>query len=233
MNNFNVGIMAIATMVMVAYMSLKVTSNQSGFGEYISYRTIVRDASGIFPKTSIKVAGINAGRIKKIELQQNTALITFEVLKKVRISSDSKLRIKTVGFLGDKYLEIFIGKDAERLSENALITSEEGGGVEGLVRDASDVLTDVKIIVNSLKDSLAPTGQPSPLKIILADVKTLVDNTKKATIILKEMLGDNQEKINGMISNLHDFSSSLAMQVDAKDSDSAMSDLKSILGRAD
>lgn len=233
MNNFNVGLMAIATMVMVVYMSLKVTSNQSGFGEYVSYRTIVRDASGIFPKTPIKVAGINAGRIKKIELQQNNALITFEVLKRVKISSDSKLRIKTVGFLGDKYLEIFIGKSPERLDPQSLIVSEEGGGVEGLVQNAGDVLADVKIIVNSLKDSLAPEGRPSPLKNILTDMEVLVDNTKKATKTLKDMLGDNEERFNTMIKNLESFSKNLALHVDANEPDSAMKDVKGILSKAD
>lgn len=107
-------------------MSFRVTSNQSGFGDYIAYRTIVRDASGIFPKTPIKVAGINAGRIKKIELLENNALITFEVLDDVKITKNSRLRIKTVGFLGDKYLEIVIGESDERLGHMGFIPAEEG-----------------------------------------------------------------------------------------------------------
>ncbi len=77
MNEFKVGLLALATIASVIVMSIKVTSNQSGFGEYITYRTIIRDASGIFPKTPIKVAGINAGRIKQIELADNNAVITF------------------------------------------------------------------------------------------------------------------------------------------------------------
>ena len=36
MNEFKVGLLAIATMVAVVVMSLKVTSNQSGFGQYIT-----------------------------------------------------------------------------------------------------------------------------------------------------------------------------------------------------
>ena len=66
MNELKVGLLALATMAAVAVMSIKVTSNQSGFGDYVTYKTIVSDASGIFPKTPIKVAGINAGRIKKL-----------------------------------------------------------------------------------------------------------------------------------------------------------------------
>ena len=117
MNEFKVGLLAIATIIAVVVMSLKVTSNQSGFGQYVTYRTIVKDASGIFPKTPIKVAGINAGRIASIELQGNTALITFEILKQIQVTKNSKLRIKSVGFLGDKYIEIFVGDSRELLSK--------------------------------------------------------------------------------------------------------------------
>ena len=46
MDAFKVGLMAIATLMAVVYMSIKITSNQSGFGDYVSYRTIVKDASG-------------------------------------------------------------------------------------------------------------------------------------------------------------------------------------------
>ena len=77
MNEFKVGLLAIFTIASLVAMSLKITSNQSGFGQYVTYRTIVKDASGIFPKTPIKVAGISAGRIASIELQGNNALITF------------------------------------------------------------------------------------------------------------------------------------------------------------
>jgi phospholipid/cholesterol/gamma-HCH transport system substrate-binding protein len=232
MNEIKVGLMALATMATVVYMSLKVTSNQSGFGDYITYRTIVRDASGIFPKTPIKVAGISAGRIKKIELADNNALITFEVLENVKIAKDSKLRIKTVGFLGDKYLEIVVGKNAERLEGMALMPAEAGGGMENLVKDASQVLKDVKVIVSTIKDSLAPADQEPPLKKMINDMQTLVDNTKEATKSLKNILSGNEEKLHELIANLQKFSEDLSAQVDSTNEESAMADLKKILSNA-
>ncbi len=61
MNEFKVGILAIATIIAVVFMSLKITSNQSGFGQYVTFRTIVKDASGIFPKTPIKAKMVASG----------------------------------------------------------------------------------------------------------------------------------------------------------------------------
>jgi phospholipid/cholesterol/gamma-HCH transport system substrate-binding protein len=56
-----VGLLTIAAMASIVVMSLKITSNKSGFGDYVTYKTILSDASGFFEKSSIKVAGINAG----------------------------------------------------------------------------------------------------------------------------------------------------------------------------
>ena len=79
MNELKVGLLTLLTIASLTVVTLKITSNQSGFGEYIEYRTIVDDASGIFERSSIKVAGIPAGRIMKIDLAGTKALIRFEV----------------------------------------------------------------------------------------------------------------------------------------------------------
>jgi phospholipid/cholesterol/gamma-HCH transport system substrate-binding protein len=229
MNEFKVGLLAVATMVAVVIMSLKVTSNQSGFGQYETFRTIVKDASGIFPKTPIKVAGINAGRIISIELQGNTALITFEILKQIEVTKNSKLRIKSVGFLGDKYIEIYIGDSHTMLRKFDFIDSEEAAGLENLIKDTSEVLGDVKQIVRTMKDSIAPTGEVSPLKKILGDVSELVANTKEVTADLKRMTNGSEAKINAMLDNLEAFTGDLAYQTDKNNSDSAMSDIKEVL----
>lgn len=230
MNELKVGLFALATLVAVVYMSLKVTSTQSGFGDYIDYRTIVEDASGIFPKTSIKVAGITAGRIKNIELQGNQALITFQVLTKVKVTEGSKLRIKSVGFLGDKYLEILINYQNDvRLKEMELIESESKGGLENLAKDASELLKDVREVVLSVKNSLSPKGEKPPLEEIMKDIRETVNNTKKITASLKNVITGNEKKLNSMISNLESFSKNLNDQLDKTKADSTLSELHQIL----
>src|SRR5690606_13038295 len=225
--------MALATLAAVVAMSFKITSNQSGFGDYVPYRTIVGDASGIFPKTPIKVAGINAGRIKDIELTGNQALISFEVLEEIKIPKDSRLKIKTVGFLGDKYLEISVGKSDERLESQGFLIAEEAGGIENLVKDASEVLSDVKVIVKSVKDSLAPEGGRSPMKTIMENADEMVSNAKEATASMKRILGDNEQKLNKMIDDLGKFSNELASQTNKEDPASALAKVQKILANVD
>ncbi|MCO4792121.1 MAG: MCE family protein [Bacteriovoracaceae bacterium] len=232
MTEFKVGLMALATMAAIVFMSFKITSNQSGFGDYVEYKTIVKDASGIFPKTPIKVAGINAGRIKKIELIGNNALITFEVLEKVKISTDSKLRIKTVGFLGDKFLEIQIGKSDKRLESGGSIVALEGAGLETIMKDASEVVKDVKEMISSLKNTLAPVDSTPPIKKILNNVEKLTADAKDFIGKMKTVVVDNDKRINDMIVNFEKVSKNLAKHTDDQNKESAISDLKNILSNA-
>src|SRR5690606_24027502 len=124
----------------------------SGFGEHIQYKTILEDASGIFEKTPIKVAGINAGRIKKIELHGNKALITFEILEEIKITPDAKMKIKSVGLLGDKFIDMDLGtQQGDRLPKDSIIQTEGGEGFDNLAKDASAVLKEVKEIAGTIK----------------------------------------------------------------------------------
>ena len=232
MNEFKVGLMALFAMGAVVIMSLKITSNQSGFGDYIGYKTIVRDASGIFPKTPIRVAGINAGRIKNIELIGNNALITFEVLDKVKITTNSTLRIKSVGFLGDKFLEIHVGDSERRLEVGGSIVAEEGAGLEQLMKNASEIMKDVKDMVSSMKETLAPSDDVPPIKKILDNVNQITIDARDVMGSLRKAIADNDEKLNRTIENFEKFSSQLAHETDGEVDDSAISELKEILESA-
>ncbi len=228
MNELKVGLLAIAAMVAVAYMSFKVTSNQSGFGEYVPYRTIMEDASGIFPKTPIKIAGIKAGRITSIELQGNKALIGFEVLKSVKISKGAKIKVRSVGFLGDKYIDIIVAPDEPMLAANSFIVSEIGDGMEELVKNAGDVLKDVKIIVRSLKTSLAPEGEDSPITNILNSTKDMVEDLRTASSDLKEIMSTNKGDLRQIVANIKEITEQIGYQVDAANKDSLVADMKQI-----
>ena len=232
MNEFRVGLLALASLAAIVLMSLKVTSNQSGFGEYITYRTILKDASGIFPKTPIKIAGISAGKIKNIHLEGTNAMVSFEVLKRIPVPKGSRLRINTVGFLGDKYLEIILEKGEDYIPEGGFLISEDGAGFQKIINDASDVVKDVKKISESLRKTIAPDDGESPFKKIVSDVKEAVANVKETTVSLKRVVTGNEAKIDNMLSNLEEFSGRLNNELDKGQKGTTVSDVKEILENA-
>lgn len=222
MNPLKVGLLALGAIIAVTAVSLKITANQSGFGDYVTYTTVLKDASGIVEKSSIKVAGINAGRIKSIELQGSEALVTFEMLDKIKLTKNSVLKIKSVGFLGDKFLDVNLGdQNAERLEEGALVPSRGGEGFEELAKDASEVMKEVKEIAQTVKESLRDENGENQMKKIVANVNEL-------TASLKRLTTGNEEKINKIVEDISAISQQLAFETDRYQHDSLMSDLSKI-----
>jgi len=222
LNPLKVGLLTLVAMASVVVMSLKITQNQSGFGKHVQYKTIIPDASGIFEKTPIKVAGINAGKIKKIELVGNKALIVFEILDEIKITPSAKLKIKSVGLLGDKYIDMDLGdQQGARLAEDSMITTQAGEGIDSLTSDASDVLKDVKEITSTIKESLRDDQGKNY-------IKEIVENIKEVTTSLRRITTSNEDKINKIIDDVEALSSQLAYETDRYQKDSFMSDLTKI-----
>lgn len=222
MNEFKVGLLTLFTIASVVYMSITVTSNQSGFGDYTRYQTLINDASGIFPKTPVRVAGINAGRINRIELQGNQALITFELLSHVMVPEDSTLRIRTVGFLGDKYIEVVTGSSSQRLPEMSFMRADEGGGMEDLLGDAGSIMKDVEVLVSTFREVFAPEGKPSPLQTGMDELQTLLSQFNTIT-------AENKDRLFIILENMERLSQSLADEADRALQDSSAAKLHAIL----
>ncbi len=202
-------------MASVVVMSIKITQNQSGFGKHVQYKTILEDASGILEKTPIRVAGINAGRIKKIELSGNKALITFEILEDIKITPAAKLKIKSVGLLGDKFLDMDLGKEpGNRLDEGSMIPAEGGEGFD-------DVLKEVKEIASTIKESLRDDQGKNMIKEIIANIKDV-------SVSLKNITDNNEEKINKIFSDVEAIAEQIAFETDRYQKDSLMADLNKI-----
>jgi phospholipid/cholesterol/gamma-HCH transport system substrate-binding protein len=209
-------------MASVVVMSLKITQNQSGFGKHVQYQTVLTDASGIFEKTPIKVAGINAGKIKKIQLTGNKALITFEILDDIKITPSAKLKIKSVGLLGDKFIDMDLGdQSGDRLPKDSILITEDGEGIDGIAKDASAVLKDVKEITSSIKEALKDDQGRNVIKEIVA-------NMNEVTSSLKRITTSNEDKITKIVDDIEALSSQLAHETDRYQKDSFMADLAKI-----
>lgn len=222
MNPLKVGLLTLAAMASVVIMSLKITQNQSGFGKHVRYQTILNDASGIFEKTPIKVAGINSGRIVSIELEGSQALLTFEILEKIKVTPSAKLKIKSVGLLGDKFIDMDLGdQKGDRLDAGSTITTQGGEGLDNLAKDAGAVLREVKDIAATIKESLRDDEGKNI-------IKEIVGNINDMTASLKRITTGNEDKINRIVEDIEAVSAQLARETDRYQKDSLMNDMAKI-----
>jgi len=229
LNELKVGFLSFFAIASLVAVALNITANKATFGEFVEYRTILNDATGIYENSSIKVAGIVAGRIRSIKLSGSQALIKFEVLKDIRITKFSRLRIKSVGFLGDKYIDIYLGNpDAPTLKAGSMVPADTGAGFEQLGKDASEILKDVKVIAKVIKDSLYTDDQQNAIKQIVGQINEFSKNANDISKTLKRMLEGNEGKIDKVVANLEQVTEQLAYETDRYADGSFMNDLEDI-----
>lgn len=222
MSELKVGLLALFALSAVVFMSLKITSNQAGFGEYIPYQSMLTDATGIVEKTPIKVAGINAGRIKSIKLQGNKALVDFEMRDNIQMTPNSKLHIKSSGFLGDKYLDIDLGEPhPSRLEAGALVPAHIAGGLDSIGEDAGELIKEVKEVAQLIKESLKDEDGTNKLAKI-------TDNIKDLTASLKRMIENNEGKVDEIMESVKQMTAQLQYETDRLQKNSLMYDLAKI-----
>lgn len=183
-NEIKVGLLLLAALGVLAWMS--VTSGTFGFGKDEAMRelfAVFTDVEGIKEDSPVKMAGVDVGKVTRVELQPNgTAILRFKVRQSVALPADVSAQVTTSGLIGERFVALVPGRD-----------SGQGGGVLGM---------DVKEL------SVAANTDP---KSITADFAKVASDMESVTSMLKQVLGnpENAEKLQGIIDTLSSFSEGL------------------------
>ena len=202
-----VGIFVLIGIILLVYMSLRVGGIQ--FGRAEGYEVYIRfdSAAGLDNDASVRVAGVEIGRVKGIALQNNKAKVVLRINPDVKIGKDFTAVLKTKGLLGERYVELIPG------SPNA--PSLEAGGeitrvttytdLDKLISILSDAATDIKKVSESLSNALGGReGQ--------ATLKNIVTNIDEITERLNNVVKRNDEKFARIVNNFELFSKILKEQ---------------------
>lgn len=137
-------------------MTTRLTQNEYSFRGVRTYHAFVNDAAGLLSKTKVKMSGLDVGQLDSIELVDRKARLTFKIAADIKLHKDATISIRSIGFLGDKFVELYPGSPtAPEVAEGATITeSVTGGGIEGLTAKTTEVMDNLKEITDMLKDAL-------------------------------------------------------------------------------
>lgn len=223
-----VGAFALVILAILTFMTFKVGGfewvKKKGYILYTEFENV----GGLDEKTRVKVAGVDAGIIEKIELKGGKARLTVRANRDVVLYSDASVGIKSTGLLGDKYLEIKTGSKKPALKDGDTIKNVvEVVDIDDMVRHLSDVSGNISNLASALNESLGtPEGKKAlkesvlNLKDITAGLKdtisandkkmrTALDNINNLITSINDLVEKNKEPFTATVGNIKDFSASL------------------------
>lgn len=84
------------------------------------------NVGGLKAGSQVFLSGVPVGRVQKIDLDpQFTATVHMELNHDVHLPSDTMASIRTSGLIGDKFVALSPGADAQNLSPGSTITDTE------------------------------------------------------------------------------------------------------------
>lgn len=200
-----VGIFVLLGLIVLTFFTFRVS--KWGLIAEKGYRLTVDfdSAAGLEPKSDVKMAGVPIGKVEEIQLVGNRARLVLRIHKEIRIPIDSVGSIQTQGLLGEKYVEILPGKDAQRNlpAGGQVANTLTPVNLDEMVRKLSAIGDDVKKFTESLSSTFGTEEGKKALGDILRDVKA-------TTEVLRTVVTGNEQRFDRIVANIDRLSADLS-----------------------
>jgi len=104
-----VGLFVLAGILCLGYLSIKLGRLELVGTQGYELHAVFSNSGGVKEGSSIVIAGVEVGRVKRISLENYQAKVTLSLPQGIRIQEDAIASIKTKGLVGEKYIEITPG----------------------------------------------------------------------------------------------------------------------------
>lgn len=200
-----VGIFVLLGLIVLTFFTFRVSKwgliAEKGYRLTVDFDT----AAGLEPKSDVKMAGVPIGKVEEIQLVGNRARLVLRIQKGIRIPIDSVGSIQTQGLLGEKYVEILPGKDAQRNlpAGGQVANTLSPVNLDEMVRKLSAIGDDVKKFTDTLSATFGTEEGKKALGDILRDVRD-------TTASLRTVVQGNEQRFGRILANIDRLSADLS-----------------------
>ena len=220
----------------VGYLYLKNVPLQAG-----RYNITVRfnDVTGLEKSDFVSVSGLRIGRVGDMWLNGLEVFSKLELDPSVQLPKDSRALIKSIGMVGEKFVEIIPGISNDILVDGDFILGSNSGdltdisgSMDGLMQKGEELINQLRTVLETLLDNATQRDIKetfSHLRNISADVnrnsdkntvhiENILTNLDSTSTILNDMLVERRKAVEVSIDNFYQASNRLQGIADKLDS---------------
>jgi phospholipid/cholesterol/gamma-HCH transport system substrate-binding protein len=226
---FKVGMMVLSVAGLIGYMSMQLSDDPSILRRPKKAWFLLPNASGLIKNGAVKTAGIQVGTVKDITLQDGLARVEVTVKADVPLFVSAAVEIKSMGILGDKHVEIFPGSPTDATLEDGgqILIIRDKGSLDNIINQVGDIAADLKDVTKNLREAVSEDGTS---KHILGRI---VRSIEKLTADLAQITTANKEKVNDIIDQVHNITTSLDEMINEEGEQGLRKTWKRTLARID
>jgi phospholipid/cholesterol/gamma-HCH transport system substrate-binding protein len=157
-SKLKVGALVLVALAVIAIGTILIGEQSHLFSRKNTYYASFNSVSGLNPGNPVQLNGVDVGTVRQIVLPEDPSESQIRVAISVdrryagRVRKDSDARIKTLGLLGDKFVQLTSGSpDAALIEDGGDIPTAAPTSVDELMSTGEDVMANVTEISSSLK----------------------------------------------------------------------------------
>ncbi len=131
-----VGIFVFLGLMAIVYMSVKLGDVQMFSDDHYHVQASFNDITGLRVKAPVEMMGVPIGYVDNIrlDLENQKAVLTLSIEKKIVLLDDAIASVKTSGLIGDKYVKITPGGVGDPIEPGGIIIETESAiDIEDLI----------------------------------------------------------------------------------------------------
>lgn len=168
-----VGILVTVALVMVVVTIMNLEQGVGLFANQTRFRALVPHTQGLKVGGPVRMNGVDIGNVHAIAIAQDQPMveIAFMVKKNAapHIRRDARVKIKALGLLGDKFLEVLPGSQTEpALSPDGVLQGEAETDMTSLASGATATIENVNATIREMQKVLVQLreGQGTASKLL-------------------------------------------------------------------
>lgn len=120
-----VGVFLLIGLLALGYLAVKLgrmeVIGRAGYSVYATFSNI----AGLRNGSPVEIAGVEIGRVERIELRQYAARVTLRIQGDITLPEDSIASIRTKGLVGEQFVRIAPGGSEDDIPPEGEITETE------------------------------------------------------------------------------------------------------------
>ena len=163
-SDLRTGIFFLLGLGFAAYLGLVVGKNSSLFTGVTTIKVLSRDVQGLAENNFVSVSGKKIGTVSKLDfVTNNDSLYVVAELRlrnefAVLVTKDAKATIRSLGVLGDKYVDIITGKGPQVKNGDFIALDAEDGMAE-LTGGANRALAKINLLLDKINSGKGVAGR--------------------------------------------------------------------------
>lgn len=199
-SDLKTGIFFVIGLGLAAYLGLVVGKNSSLFKSQTTIRMLATDVESLAENNFVSVSGKKIGTVSDLHFVEQNDSLYIEIEMKLQndyapiVTKDSRASIKSLGILGDKYIDITTGSGKPVENGDFITIQAAEGGIASLTDNAGKTLAQINTLLDDINNGKGPLGRLIGSEEMANELQQSITNLQTVS---EELSGFSHELNNG------------------------------------